>query len=98
LLTSAYNIGYTAVFCHLGLPGRRLYGNFIRIFISYNTKANKCSFYRLSIILSLKIQLSRGEVRIPLAGLTPPHFCSCPRPVFPTSYVVVFFMSNFMFV
>jgi hypothetical protein len=24
--------------------------------------------------------------------LTPPHLCACPKPGFPTSYVVVFFV------
>jgi hypothetical protein len=32
-----------------------------------------------------------GKVGVPLASLTPPHACVCPkpRPRFPTSYVVV---------
>ena len=39
-----------------------------------------------------------GWVVILLTGLTPPHFCACPKPGhgFPTSYVVVFVVfSNF---
>jgi len=32
------------------------------------------------------------------SGLTPPHFCACPKPGpgFPTSYVMVFFMFNYL--
>jgi hypothetical protein len=50
--------------------------------------------FRLFIYVPLlEIQLSRGEDWIPLTGLTPPHFCACPKPgpEFPTSYVVGFF-------
>jgi len=36
-------------------------------------------------------------VRIPLTGLMPPHFGSCPKPGrgFPTPYVVDFFVFNY---
>ena len=37
-------------------------------------------------VVSLEIQLPEGSVVIPLAGLTPPHFCVSPKlgPGFPT--------------
>jgi hypothetical protein len=34
--------------------------------------------------------IKRGGVG---SGLTPPHFCDCPEPEFPTSYAVVFLCS-----
>ena len=33
------------------------------------------------------------RVRSTLTGLTPTHFCACPKPGFPKSYVMVFFCS-----
>ena len=45
-----------------------------------------------------------GRFGIPLTGLTPPHFCACPKPGpgFPTTYVVglfffVFFLNEVFF-
>jgi hypothetical protein len=37
--------------------------------------------------------IKRGGFGIPLTSLAPPHFCDCPKPgpIFPTSYVVIFF-------
>jgi len=57
-----------------------------------------CARFFLSFVyvLQFEIQLSRGEGLYPITvtGLTPPHFCACPRPGpgFPTTYVVVFFL------
>ena len=44
------------------------------------------------------INYSPGEGLDPLTSLTLPHVCACPkqRPGFPTSYVMVFFLSLFM--
>jgi hypothetical protein len=57
-------------------------------------------FYRLFIcIADGDPVIKRGEVEVPLTGLTPPHFCarSTPGPEFPTSYVVVFLCSVISF-
>jgi len=36
----------------------------------------------------------KRRIGIPITGLTPPHLCTClkPGPIFPMSYVVVFFV------
>ena len=46
-------------------------------------------------VLSLGIQLSRGDGWDPLTGLTKPHICFChkPGPGFRTSHVLIFFNS-----
>jgi len=44
------------------------------------------------ICIAVGAPVIRGRVGIPLAVLSPPHFCTCPKrgPVFPTSDFVVF--------
>ena len=56
-----------------------------------------CRFYCFFIsALLLEIDLSRGEIVIPLISLTQPRCCACtiPGSEFPLAYVLVFFVFN----
>lgn len=39
-----------------------------------------------------------GEGWVPSTGSTPPHFCSCPKPGSPTSYIVIPILCQFIMV
>jgi hypothetical protein len=41
-----------------------------------------------------RLNYQMGSVGMPLTGLIPPQLCACPKPGFPTSYVMVYLMLN----
>ena len=58
-------------------------------------KANLCRFVIVCLYMYCcwRSNYQEWRVRIPLSGLTPPHFCSCPKLEhgFPMSYIVILF-------